>query len=196
MSFLDSVSLTLDSNTAHRQLTLSENNTKAALQGTAQLYPDSPQRFDGWTQVMCDSPLYAQRCYWEVEWRGRGSSTGIAYGAMARKGSDARSGLGYNAQSWTLELSDTCCTAMHDNQKKDIPVVYCPRVGIYLDLSAGTLSFYSVAESMTHLHTFRANFTQPLYATFWVGSGIGVGLDFSSSSESIKICPLWRPESW
>ncbi|XP_004552594.1 E3 ubiquitin/ISG15 ligase TRIM25 isoform X2 [Maylandia zebra] len=185
-----SVSLTLDSNTAHRQLTLSENNTKAALQGTAQLYPDSPQRFDGWTQVMCDSPLYAQRCYWEVEWRGRGSSTGIAYGAMARKGSDARSGLGYNAQSWTLELSDTCCTAMHDNQKTDIPVVYCPRVGIYLDLSAGTLSFYSVAESMTHLHTFRANFTQPLYATFWVGSGIGVGLDFSSSSESIKICPL------
>lgn len=190
MSFLDSVSLTLDSNTAHRQLTLSENNTKAALQGTAQLYPDSPQRFDGWTQVMCDSPLYAQRCYWEVEWRGRGSSTGIAYGAMARKGSDARSGLGYNAQSWTLELSDTCCTAMHDNQKKDIPVVYCPRVGIYLDLSAGTLSFYSVAESMTRLHTFRANFTQPLYATFWVGSGIGVGLDFGSSSESIKICPL------
>lgn len=144
---------------------------------------------------MCQNPLSAERCYWEVEWRGRGSSMGVAYGALTRKGADARSGLGYNAQSWTLELSDTCCSAMHDNEKRDIPVTYSPRLGIYLDLSVGTLAFYSVAESMTHLHTFRANFTQPLYAAFGVGSGVGVGLDFalgqfSSSSDSIKICPM------
>ncbi|XP_029377534.1 E3 ubiquitin/ISG15 ligase TRIM25 [Echeneis naucrates] len=190
-----SVALTLDPNTAHRRLALSEGNTKATLQAAAQPYPDSPQRFDGWTQVMCQSSLYAQRSYWEVEWRGRGSSMGVAYGALSRKGADARSGLGYNAQSWTLELSDTCCSAMHDNEKRDIPVTYSPRLGVYLDLSVGTLAFYSVAESMTHLHTFHANFTQPLYAVFGVGSGVGVGLDFalgqfSSSSDSIKICPL------
>uniref|UniRef100_A0A3P8TKH9 FinTRIM family, member 57 n=1 Tax=Amphiprion percula TaxID=161767 RepID=A0A3P8TKH9_AMPPE len=158
--YLQSVNLTLDPNTAHRRLALSEGNTKATLQGAAQPYPDAPQRFDGWTQVMCQSPLYAQRCYWEVEWRGRGSSMGVAYGALSRKGSDARSGLGYNAQSWTLELSDTCCSAMHDNEKRDIAVTYSPRLGIYLDLSAGTLAFYSVADSMTHLHSFCANFTQ------------------------------------
>ncbi|KAK2856799.1 hypothetical protein Q5P01_005534 [Channa striata] len=190
-----SVILTLDPNSAHRRLVLSDSNTKATLQSQVQPYPDAPQRFDGWTQVMCQSPLYAERCYWEVEWRGRGSSVGVAYGALSRKGSDARSGLGYNAQSWTLELSDTCCSAMHDNEKKDIPVTYSPRVGIYLDLSMGTLAFYSVAETMTHLHTFRANFTQPLYPSFGVGSGVGVGLDFalgqfSSSSDSIKICPM------
>ncbi|XP_041834492.1 E3 ubiquitin/ISG15 ligase TRIM25 [Melanotaenia boesemani] len=190
-----SVSLTLDPNTAHRRLVLSEGDTKATLQGAAQPYPDTPQRFDGWTQVMCQSPLYAQRCYWEVEWRGRGSSLGVVYGALNRKGSDAKSGLGYNAQSWTLELSDTCCLAMHDNEKKDIPVTYSPRLGVYLDLSVGTLAFYSVADNMTHLHTFRANFTQPLYAAFGVGSGVGVGLDFAlgqftSSADSIKICPL------
>ncbi|XP_026219915.1 uncharacterized protein trim25l isoform X4 [Anabas testudineus] len=190
-----SVTMTLDPNTAHRRLTLSEGNTKATLQAAVQPYPDTPQRFDGWTQVLCESPLYGQRCYWEVEWRGRGSSMGVAYGAVKRKGSDARSGLGYNAQSWTLELSDICCSAMHDNEKKDIPVTYSPRVGIYLDLSMGTLAFYSVAESMTLLHTFRANFTQPLYPAFGVGCGVGVGLDFalgqfSSSSDSIKICSI------
>lgn len=190
-----SVILTLDPNTAHRRLVLSEGDSKATLQGAAQAYPDTPQRFDGWTQVMSPSPFNAQRCYWEVDWRGRGSSLGVCYGALSRKGSDARSGLGYNAQSWTLELSDTCCSAMHDNEKKDIPVIYSPRLGIYLDLSAGTLSYYSVAGSMTHLHTFRANFTQPVYAAFGVGSGVGVGLDFalgqfSSSSDSIKICPM------
>ncbi|KAM4601967.1 E3 ubiquitin/ISG15 ligase TRIM25 isoform 2-T2 [Polymixia lowei] len=192
---LCSVNLTLDPNTAHRRLALSEGNTKATLQGAAQPYPDTPQRFDGWTQVLCQSPLYAQRCYWEVEWRGRGSSVGVSYGALKRKGSDARAGLGYNAQSWSLELSDICCSAMHDNEKRDIPVTYSPRLGVFLDLSAGTLAFYSVAESMTHLHTFRANFTQPLYAAFGVGSGVGVGLDFalgqfSSSLDSVKICPM------
>nr|XP_046237976.1 E3 ubiquitin/ISG15 ligase TRIM25 [Scatophagus argus] len=190
-----SVTLTLDPNTAHRRLALSEGNTKATLQAAAQAYHDTPKRFDGWTQVICETPLSAQRCYWEVEWRGRGSSMGVAYAALNRKGSDARSGLGYNAQSWTLELSDTCCSAMHDNQKRDIPVTYSPRLGIFLDLSTGTLAFYSVADSMTHLHTFRANFTQPLYAAFGVGSGVGVGLDFalgqfSSSVDSIKICPI------
>lgn len=190
-----SVNLTLDPDTAHKRLVLSEGDTKATLQGAAQPYLDSSKRFDGWTQVMSPGPLYGERCYWEVEWRGRGSSIGVAYGALSRKGSDARSGLGYNAQSWTLELSDTCCSAMHDNEKRDIPVTYSPRLGIYLDLSAGTLSFYSVADSMTHLHTFRANFTQPLYAAFGVGSGVGVGLDFalgqfSASSDSIKICPM------
>lgn len=187
--------MTLDPDTAHRRLLLSDGNTKATLQAAVQPYPDNPQRFDGWTQVISQTPLYAQRCYWEVEWRGRGSSMGVAYKAVNRKGSDARSGLGYNAQSWTLELSDTCCVAMHDNQKRDIAVTYSPRLGIYLDLSTGTLAFYSVAESMTHLHSFRANFTQPLYAAFGVGSGVGVGLDFalgqfSSSSDSIKICPI------
>nr|XP_061802816.1 tripartite motif-containing protein 16-like [Nerophis lumbriciformis] len=190
-----SVNFTLDPNSAHRRLVLSEGNTKATLQGQVQPYPDTPQRFDSWTQVMCGNPLYSQRSYWEVEWRGRGSSIGVAYGSLTRKGSDARVGIGYNVQSWTLELSDTCCTALHDNQKRDIPVTYSPRLGIYVDSSTGTLAFYSVAENMTHLHTFRANFTQPLYAVFGVGSGVGVGLDFAlgqfnTTSDSIKLCPM------
>ncbi|XP_068612626.1 E3 ubiquitin/ISG15 ligase TRIM25 [Brachionichthys hirsutus] len=189
------VNLTLDPSTAHRRLSLSEGNTKATLQGAAQACPEAAQRFDGWTQVICQPSLCKERCYWEVDWRGRGSSLGVAYGALSRKGSDARAGLGYNAQSWTVELSDTCCVALHDNVKRDIAVGYSPRVGVFLDLSAGTLSFYSVAENMTHLHTFRANFTQPLYAAFGVGAGVGVGLDFalgqfSSSSDSVKICPM------
>ncbi|CAN9498141.1 unnamed protein product [Ophioblennius macclurei] len=190
-----SVILTLDPNTAHQRLSLSEGNTKATLQAAQHPLPDTPQRFDGWTQVLCSTPLGGARCYWEVEWRGRGSVMGVAYGALARKGSDARSGLGYNAQSWTLELSDTCCQAVHDNEKRNIPVTYSPRLGLYLDLSAGTLEFYSVAGAMTHLHTFRANFTQPLYAAFGVGSGVGVGLDFAlgqftSSTDSVKICSM------
>ncbi|KAI4886662.1 hypothetical protein NFI96_012782 [Prochilodus magdalenae] len=187
--------LTLDPNTAHRRLALTDVETKATLQATAQPYPDSPQRFDGWTQVLCLQPLSSTRCYWEVEWRGRGSSVGVASGSMPRKGADAKAGLGYNSQSWSLELSDMCCAAMHANQKEEIPVIYCPRVGVFLDRDAGKLTFYSVDDGLVPLHTFRGSFPQSLFAAFGVGSGMGVGLDFamgqfSSTSDSIKICPL------
>ncbi|XP_017559148.2 E3 ubiquitin/ISG15 ligase TRIM25 [Pygocentrus nattereri] len=187
--------LTLDPNTAHRRLAVTEGETKATLQATSQPYPDCPQRFDGWTQVLCLQPLSSAQCYWEVEWRGRGSSVGVVSGTMPRKGADAKAGLGYNSQSWSLELSDMCCAAMHANQKEEIPVIYCPRVGVFLDRDAGKLTFYSVDDSLVPLHTFHGSFPQPLFAAFGVGSGVGVGLDFAmgqfnSTSDSIKICPL------
>ncbi|KAJ8393885.1 hypothetical protein AAFF_G00056140 [Aldrovandia affinis] len=187
--------LTLDPNTAHRRLCLSEGNTKATLQSSTQARSDHPERFDSWTQVLCRDALSADRCYWEVEWRGRGSSVGVAYMAMARKGADSRAGLGYNALSWSLELSDTCCAAMHHNEKHDIAVGYSPRVGVFVDRRAGTLAFYSVSDDMATLHTFESAFVEPLFPAFGVGSGVGVGLDFalgqfSSSSDSIKICPI------
>ncbi|XP_059427702.1 uncharacterized protein trim25l isoform X2 [Carassius carassius] len=187
--------LILDPNTAHRRLVLSDGDTVATLQQTSQPYPDLPQRFDGWTQVLCLQPLSSDRCYWEVEWRGRGSSLGVVNGSMPRKGADSRAGLGYNSQSWSLELSDMCCAAMHANQKVEIPVTYSPRVGVFLDRTAGTLTFYSVDDELVPLHAFQGSFPPPLYAAFGVGCGVGVGLDFamgqfSSTSDSIKICPL------
>lgn len=187
--------LTLDPTTAHRRLVLSEGDTVATLQQTSLGYPDLPQRFDGWTQVLCLQPLSSERCYWEVEWRGRGSSLGVASSSMARKGADAGAGLGYNSQSWSLELSDMCCAAMHANQKIEVPVIYSPRVGVFLDRIAGTLGFYSVDDSLVPIHTFHGSFPPHLFAAFGVGCGVGVGLDFamgqfSSTSDSIKICSL------
>ncbi|KAL2087848.1 hypothetical protein ACEWY4_016676 [Coilia grayii] len=188
--------LILDPNSAHRRLVLSDGNTVATVQASVQVCADSPQRFDGWTQVVCVGPLAGERCYWEVEWRGRGSSLGVALASMPRKGPDSRSGLGYNAQSWSLELSDMCCAALHNNQKQDIPVTYSPRVGLFLDRAAQTLAFYAVDDELSLLHTFRSSaLSQPLYAAFGVGCGLGVGLDFASGqfsaqTDSIKICPI------
>ncbi|KAG9282168.1 tripartite motif-containing protein 16-like isoform X1 [Astyanax mexicanus] len=45
------------------------------------------------------------------------------------------------------------------------------RIGVYVDHSAGTLSFYSVSDTMTLLHTLHTTFTQPLYAGFYVERG-------------------------
>ncbi|XP_063079979.1 neoverrucotoxin subunit alpha-like [Engraulis encrasicolus] len=43
------------------------------------------------------------------------------------------------------------------------------RVGVYLDWPGGNLSFYCVStDAIQHLHTYRATFTEPLFAGFMV----------------------------
>ncbi|XP_034733501.1 protein NLRC3-like [Etheostoma cragini] len=45
--------LELDTNTVHRELKLSDNNRKVTYVGEYQSYPDHPERFDCWPQLLC-----------------------------------------------------------------------------------------------------------------------------------------------
>ncbi|XP_034750505.1 neoverrucotoxin subunit alpha-like [Etheostoma cragini] len=58
--------LELDTNTIHRNLKLSENHRKVTYVSEEQPYPDHPERFDFWPQLLCRDGLTG-RCYWEVE---------------------------------------------------------------------------------------------------------------------------------
>ncbi|CAH2292756.1 E3 ubiquitin ISG15 ligase TRIM25-like [Pelobates cultripes] len=60
------------------------------------------------------------------------------------------------------------------------------RLGIYLDYEAGRLSFYELCDPIRHIHTFTANFTEPLHAIYW-GSG-GFGVSSSSSDRHVTDC--------
>ncbi|CAL8327824.1 unnamed protein product [Boreogadus saida] len=60
---------TLDPNTAHRYLALSDENRKVMLVGEEQSYPDHPERFDSHCQVLWREGLTG-RCYWEVDREG------------------------------------------------------------------------------------------------------------------------------
>ncbi|KAM9349838.1 tripartite motif-containing protein 16-like [Symphorus nematophorus] len=64
--------ITLDPNTAHTDLLLSEGNRKTTFMRQQQSYSDHPDRFINYCQVLSTESLTG-RCYWEVEWRGRGS---------------------------------------------------------------------------------------------------------------------------
>ncbi|KAG2466206.1 TRI16 protein, partial [Polypterus senegalus] len=97
--------LTLDINTAHRKLRLSEGNKKVTREGTETEYPDHPDRFDYWTQVLCREPLTGTRCYWEMECSGDFMRIGVAYKGLRRKGWGGECGLGYNDKSWCLRWS-------------------------------------------------------------------------------------------
>jgi len=168
----DACNLTLDSNTANTHLILSDENRKVTYVEKKQLYPDLPERFDGWPQVLCRESLNG-RCYWEAEWNGY-AVIAVTNKGISRKGWNEFSEFGYNRNnrnSWSLICSDSF-TACHDNKETVIRVPSCPskRIGVYVDWPAGTLSFYMVSGThrLTHLHTFTSIFTESLYAGFGV----------------------------
>ncbi|XP_071380269.1 stonustoxin subunit alpha-like [Centroberyx affinis] len=164
--------LNMDSNTVERLLELSDGNKMAIFQGKHP-YPDHPERFDYYQQVLCREGLTGQ-CYWEVEWIGF-VSLAVAYKGMDRKGASGACLLGGSDKSWSLKYSNDgegdVFSAFHDG--KETPVTGSSagikRIGVYLDWPAGTLSYYRVSSNMlTHLHTFRTKFTEPLYPGFYI----------------------------
>ncbi|KAK7153522.1 hypothetical protein R3I94_007031 [Phoxinus phoxinus] len=161
--------LTLDPNTAHTQLILSEENRTVTHAKDHQPYPDHPERFDHREQILCGESLTG-RCYWEVQWSGSGH-VAVTYKEISRKsGIDCWFGL--NEKSWSLYCSDKNYTVWFNNNSTDVsgPSARCNRVGVYVDVSAGTLSFYSVSDThtLTHIYTFNTTITEPLYAGFGV----------------------------
>ncbi|XP_035852738.1 stonustoxin subunit beta-like [Sander lucioperca] len=155
--------LELDTNTVHINLKLSDNNRKVTHVEEDQSYPDHPDRFDSWKQLLCGNGLTG-RCYWEVKRRGE-VDIAVSYRGIGRRGVDCDCLLGGNDQSWSLFCSDEDgYSVMHDTSG-----AHLTPVAVYVDCPAGTLSFYTVSsDSLIHLHTFNTTFTQPLYPGFSV----------------------------
>lgn len=168
---------TMDPNTVYRHLQLSDGGRKATLKAENFNPPDHPERFHFWRQVLCREPLGGSPYYWEVEWSGQKITIGVAYKQMERKGSDDRSRLGHNAQSWSLYWSGTGFSFWHDNQEKLLGSPKARRIGVYLDQHAGLLSFYRVTNNQVDLiHQHQHQFSGPLYPgfRFWAGAGAAV----------------------
>uniref|UniRef100_A0AAZ1XHL0 B30.2/SPRY domain-containing protein n=1 Tax=Oreochromis aureus TaxID=47969 RepID=A0AAZ1XHL0_OREAU len=159
--------ITLDPNTAHRHLLLSEGNRKVTFMKQQQSYSDHPDRFTGWCQALSRESLTG-RCYWEVEWRGKAVYVAVAYKNISRAGRSDECKFGYNDKSWALRCEKERCKFFHNNVHTDLSGPRSSRVGVYLDHRAGILSFYSVSETMTLLHRVQTTFTQPLYAGLWL----------------------------
>uniref|UniRef100_A0A3P8SQ05 B30.2/SPRY domain-containing protein n=1 Tax=Amphiprion percula TaxID=161767 RepID=A0A3P8SQ05_AMPPE len=152
--------------TQAQNLKLSENNRKLTVEEDQ--YPDHPDRFD-WPQLLCETGLTGG-CYWEVEWRGD-VHISVSYRGIRRKGRSDDCRFGYNDQSWSLVCSDDDGYYVRHNKRQTSisSSSVSNRVSVYVDVPAGTLSFYRVSsDSLIHLHTFNTTFTQPLYPGFWV----------------------------
>uniref|UniRef100_A0A9J8BTX5 B30.2/SPRY domain-containing protein n=2 Tax=Cyprinus carpio TaxID=7962 RepID=A0A9J8BTX5_CYPCA len=182
--------LILDLNTVNRCICLSESNRAITYTNTCsyiyseQLYPDHPERFDYWQQVLCRENV-GGRCYWEIEWSGF-VFISVSYKSIRRKGCSScvdlesvdQCGFGNIDQSWCFCHSPTINSFVHNNTWTELPVKpISSRIGVYVDHSAGTLSFYSISDTMILIHTVQTTFTHPLYPGFRV-----------DNDSSLKLC--------
>ncbi|XP_035852737.1 NLR family CARD domain-containing protein 3-like [Sander lucioperca] len=169
--------LDLDTDTVNRYLKLSDNNRKVTHVEEDQPYPDHPDRFDYWYQLLCRNGLTGC-CYWEVERRGA-VHISVSYRGISRRGDSKDCVFGLNDQSWSLFCSDDNGYSVWHNNRVTVLTSSSVfnRVAVYVDCPAGSLSFYTVSsDSLIHLHTFNTTFTQPLYPGFGVGPGSSVSL--------------------
>ncbi|MGH0173720.1 UNVERIFIED_CONTAM: hypothetical protein FKN15_010618 [Acipenser sinensis] len=161
--------LTFDPNTTNKHILLSEENRKATWRAKFLQYPDHPERFDGWNQLLNSEGLVGKRYYWEVECTGKEIEIGVTYKGIARKEWNDSSHIGRNLLSWSLEWNQDGYFAWHNNEMSSLSAPRSQKLGVYLDYPAGTLSFYSITDTITLLHRFHTTFTEPLYAGFKVG---------------------------
>ncbi|XP_065809365.1 tripartite motif-containing protein 16-like [Labrus bergylta] len=177
--FKYSCDITLDPNTAHTQLLLSDENRKVTLMSTNQSYSSHPDRFTGRWQVLSKESLMG-RCYWEVELR-EDVYVAVTYKNISRAGRSDECGFGRNDKSWALDYYNNRYYFCYNKVRTPVSGPESSRVGVYLDHRAGILSFYSISETMTLLHRVQTTFTQPLHA--------GLRL-YYSPGDSAELCKL------
>uniref|UniRef100_A0A3B3CVZ5 Tripartite motif-containing protein 16-like n=1 Tax=Oryzias melastigma TaxID=30732 RepID=A0A3B3CVZ5_ORYME len=159
--------ITLDLNTAHELLEISEGNRTVTMMREREDYPDHPDRFDRRWQVLSKQSLTG-RCYWEVEWSGAGVEIAVTYKSICREGDSVDSSFGLNKKSWALCCGDDSYTFYHNGIDTPVSVPDSSTIGVYLDHRAGVLAFYSVSETMTLLHKVRTRFYKPLHVGIWL----------------------------
>ncbi|KAJ8273549.1 hypothetical protein GJAV_G00102870 [Gymnothorax javanicus] len=127
--------LTLDPDTAHRELSLSEGNRKVTYAPSGEEpYPDHPERFKHWEQVLCRESV-CERCYWEAECsvcRGGFVSIAVTDKAISRRGGGDYCGFGYSNNSWSLLCHEDRHFIMHNGKQTPLPAPPSPyrRAGV------------------------------------------------------------------
>ncbi|XP_063785885.1 zinc finger protein RFP-like [Pseudophryne corroboree] len=98
--------------------------------------------------------------YWEVE---TSDKSYWAVGVSYAKENDCT--LGCSPDSWCLRLTNhKQYQAVHDSQAVSVLTNSTVKaLGVYLDYEAGTVSFYQLSNSVKHLCSMHAKFTQPLH---------------------------------
>lgn len=176
--------ITLDPDTAHRNLVLSEGNRMVTTIDKIQPYPDHPDRFKECFQVLSREALTGC-CYWEMKYKGAKACIAVGDKKAMRAGGRDECTLGSDDKSWALCCIDNTYTLFNNGVQTPLSDSRSCRVGVYLDHSAGLISFYSITSTMVLLHRVLTTFTQPLHAGVWF---------LSTSSSKVEICSLERPE--
>ncbi|XP_074016155.1 E3 ubiquitin/ISG15 ligase TRIM25 [Numenius arquata] len=161
--------ITLDYNTAHNKVMLSEKYTRMSVSDTPLNYGYHPQRFTDCSQVLGFQCFKRGIHYWEVELQQNSfCGIGICYGSMERQGPDSR--LGRNSSSWCIEWFNSKISSWHNDVEKCLPNVKATKIGVLLHCEGGFVIFMAVGEKHNLIYKFKAQFTEALYPAFWLFS--------------------------
>uniref|UniRef100_A0A8C9V4W4 B30.2/SPRY domain-containing protein n=1 Tax=Scleropages formosus TaxID=113540 RepID=A0A8C9V4W4_SCLFO len=148
-----SFDVTLDPDTAHPQLVLSEDRKQVRHGDTKQELPDNPERFDTEPFVL-GTVVRSWRSYWEVRVEEKEDWVlGVALDSVGRKGQLVMSpSKGF----WVIRLSNGRSLKALSEEVEVLTDIKLPsKVGIYLDCKEKQVSFYSVdGENLSHIYTF------------------------------------------
>uniref|UniRef100_A0A8V0XEW1 B30.2/SPRY domain-containing protein n=1 Tax=Gallus gallus TaxID=9031 RepID=A0A8V0XEW1_CHICK len=147
-----SIDVTLDADTAHPRLQVSEDGKSVTDTGVIRKVPDKDERFDSHTFLLAKEGYRSGRHYWEVDvGKKRNWNLGVAQETVRRKETVALSpkngfwviGLADGQEYWAL--SDPWTRLMVSGRPQ--------KIGIFLDISSKKLSFFSVHQKKL-LYTF------------------------------------------
>ncbi|XP_069466425.1 E3 ubiquitin/ISG15 ligase TRIM25-like [Ambystoma mexicanum] len=177
--------LSLDFNTAHKRVVLTEGNTKIAVTDTPRNYNEHPQRFTHCSQVLGYQGFARGIHYWEVEIRSSNfCGIGVSYNSIDRRGTESR--LGRNKVSRRIEWFNAKLSAWHNDVEEILHIPSPDKVGVLLNCDEGHVNFFALANKTTLLYKFKARFTEAVYPAFWV----------FSSNTTLAVCPLKKLTSW
>ncbi|XP_038846815.1 tripartite motif-containing protein 16-like protein [Salvelinus namaycush] len=189
--------VSFDADTAHKFLRLTEENRKVTNTTPWQHpYPDVPERFENWRQVLATESFYVGRHYFEVDVSGEGTHVGLTYKSIDRKGPKNNSCItGYDF-SWCLQWNGRSFSAWHSDVETPLKVEKFTRIGVYVEFSCGLLAFYGVddAVGMTLIHKYKADFLEPLYPAFWLSKKENV-IELVGPGESLTLKSPSPPNS-
>ncbi len=157
--------VTLDPDTAHPKLILSDDGKQVRHGDIRQKLPDKPERFNTCVCVLGKEGFSSGRCYFEVQVKGKTDWTlGVVRESINRKG---RITLTPSNGYWSVWLRNGDEYEACDDDLVSLSLRVKPqRVGVFVDYEEGLVSFYDV-ESSSHIYSFTAqSFTEKLFPYF------------------------------
>uniref|UniRef100_A0AAR2KIL2 Zinc-binding protein A33-like n=1 Tax=Pygocentrus nattereri TaxID=42514 RepID=A0AAR2KIL2_PYGNA len=145
--------VTLDPNTAHPDLHLSDDLTAVEIRDQRSSLPDNPERFDEYACVLGSEGFNSGIHCWDVQ---VGDSDYWSLGVITESGT--RKGDSFCGSVWRL-LYDK---SIHSFTPKEKP----QRVRVQLDWDRGKVTFTDLLTN-THLHTITHTFTQRVLPYFY-----------------------------
>ncbi|NXF27416.1 BT2A2 protein, partial [Rhodinocichla rosea] len=133
-------SVTLDPDTAHPELVLSEDGKSVWRGSSPRPLPDCPERFDHWPFVLGHQGFVSGRHCWHVDVGDSGDwAVGVARDSVPRKG---RLSLGPQGGIWALEKWGGQLRALTARKVTLVAPRWLPRrVSVHLDCHGGSVAF-------------------------------------------------------